>query len=158
MRLRLRLLSNVFKERQPVKSTDNTSHISSSPSMTCAALSFSCGPDLYSNSQNSTLCCSNLHEELERMRLCQISAAASRQEDRRVVSPIMLELWLGSRCYSAWLLVEHTVFTFQLAAFTQYSLGLSLLWKWRLISCHCLKLSFKEIRVKIFKSPLRSHQ
>lgn len=58
----LYLLSNVSKERQPVKkkkSTDNISHISSPLSVTRGALSLSCRADLYSNSQNCMLCCSN---------------------------------------------------------------------------------------------------
>lgn len=83
----LQLLSNVLKE-----SIDNLSPICSSPSMTCALLSLSCGLDLYLNSLKSMLCCSNLHEELERMCSCQLFASASSRKEGSVVSLLILKL------------------------------------------------------------------
>lgn len=44
-----------------------------------------------------------LHEELERMCSCQLSASASRQKEGSVVSLLILELWIGSWHYPVWL-------------------------------------------------------
>lgn len=44
-----------------------------------------------------------LHEELERMCSCQLSASASRQKEGSVVSPLILKLWIGSWHYPVWL-------------------------------------------------------
>lgn len=99
----LYLLSNVSKERQPVKkkkSTDNISHISSPLSVTRGALSLSCRADLYSNSQNCMLCCSNpglltwgTWKDVFMSAFC-LSFQAKRGES--VVSPLILKLRIGS--------------------------------------------------------------